>query len=131
MTHTAHDLGISKNIGKYSDVVEVAPGARWLLTSGTPGMTENGELPPGIEAQSRLAWANALAALRQAGMGLEDVVKVRSTLINAADIPTYARVRAEIFGDARPALMMHVVNQMIRPDILIEIEVIAARAGDR
>jgi 2-iminobutanoate/2-iminopropanoate deaminase len=37
-------------------------------------------------------------------------------------------VRAEVIGDARPDLMMRVVNQMIRPEILVEIEIVAARA---
>ncbi|HEY4307648.1 MAG TPA: Rid family hydrolase [Gemmatimonadaceae bacterium] len=131
MAHKAHDLGISKNIAKYSDAIEVAPGVRWLFTAGTPGMSEAGELPTGIEAQSRAAWANILTALTKANMELQDLVKVNTTLTNTADIATYAKVRAEIVGDARPAFMMQVVNQMIRPDILVEIEVIAARADDR
>lgn len=126
MPHKRHDIGISKNIAKYSDAIEVAPGLRWLFTAGTPGMTESGTLPVGIEAQSRLAWKNILAALANAGMGIGDVVRVTTTLTNAADIPTYGKVRADVVGDARPAFMMQVVNQMIRPDILVEIEIVAA-----
>lgn len=28
--HKAHDVGVSKNIGKDSDAIEAAPGLRWL-----------------------------------------------------------------------------------------------------
>jgi enamine deaminase RidA (YjgF/YER057c/UK114 family) len=42
----------------------------------------------------------------------------------------YTKVRAAVIRDARPALMMQVVNQMIRPEILVEIEIVAARADN-
>jgi 2-iminobutanoate/2-iminopropanoate deaminase len=35
-------------------------------------------------------------------------------------------VRAEVLGDLRPALMLSVVSELIRPDMLVEVEVIAA-----
>jgi 2-iminobutanoate/2-iminopropanoate deaminase len=63
--------------------------------------------------------------LDKAEMRIEDIVNVTSTLTNSAHIPADAKVRAEIVGDARPAFMMQIVNQVIRPDILIEI--VAAR----
>lgn len=126
MPHTAHDLGISKNLGRYSDAVEARAGLRWLHTAGTPGMTPSGEVPDGIEAQTRLVWANLLDALDRAGMTAADLVKVNTTLVNAADITPYARIRAEILGDARPALMLAVVSQLVRPDLLAEVEIVAA-----
>jgi 2-iminobutanoate/2-iminopropanoate deaminase len=55
-----------------------------------------------------------------------DIVKVNTSLLDAAHRAEYARVRAEVLGDLRPAFMLSVVSELIRPDILVEVEVIAA-----
>ena len=52
-----HNVGIASQIGSYSDAIEVPPGARWLLTSGTPGLALDGGLPADINGQAELAWA--------------------------------------------------------------------------
>jgi 2-iminobutanoate/2-iminopropanoate deaminase len=56
MSHKIQDVGAAKQIGKYSDAIETAAGLRWLHTSGTPGVADDGTVPEGIEAQTRLAW---------------------------------------------------------------------------
>ena len=127
MTTIARDVGVSKHIGSYSDAIEAPAGFRWLFTSGTPGISpETGDLPKGIEAQTRQAWANILAALKKANMTPADMVKVNTTLIDANDRATYFKVRKELLGDVKPAAMLTVVNELIRADMLVEIEVVAA-----
>lgn len=126
MSNIKHDLGIATNIARYSDAVETASGLRWLYTAGMPGMTVQGEVPPGIEAQTRLVWSNLLEALKRARMTTDDLVKVTTTLVDPADIAAHARVRAEILGDARPAFMLAVIDQLVRPDLLVEVEIVAA-----
>lgn len=127
MNHIHHKTHVSDYIGKYSDAVVVIAAERWLYTSGTPGLLPNGKMPEGIEAQIRQAWANVVQALEEGDMTLENIVKVTTTLTSAKDIPAYAKVRAEILGDLRPALMLQVVDQMIKPDILVEFEIVAAK----
>ena len=126
MAHTAHDIGVARNIGPYSDAIEAAPGLRWLYTAGTPGMTKTGEVPKDIEGQSRLAWENVLEVLNKAGMTVADIVKVTTSLTDAKDIPAYAKIRSDVLGDHRPAFMLQIISGLIRPDIRVEIEVIAA-----
>ncbi len=126
MPHTPVDIGISRHIFRYSDALVIEPGLRWLVTSGTPGMTKDGELPPDIETQTRLAWGNVLEALEKAKMTRADIVKVVSTLVNKDHIQTYGKIRAEILGDVRPTFMLSVVNQMVKPGILVEVEVLDA-----
>src|SRR5262249_13253262 len=70
------DVGISKQIGKYSDAVEVPRNARWLFISGTPGLTSEGTLPQTFEGQAEQAWKNVLEILKQAGMASEHLVKI-------------------------------------------------------
>jgi len=45
MPHAIHDIGVASQIGAYSDAVEARPNLRWLLTSGTPGLSTTGDLP--------------------------------------------------------------------------------------
>src|SRR5262249_24401190 len=127
MSHRIHDVGAAKHIGRYSDDIETESGLRWLHTSGTPGVSDDGTIPEGIEAQARLAWGYILAMLGKAGMTTADLVKVTTSLTNAHDIPAYAKVRGEFLGDVRPAFMLQVVTQLIKPEVLVEIEIIAAR----
>ena len=126
MSHKIHNVGAAKHIGRYSDAVETAPGLRWLHTSGTPGVAEDGTIPKGIEAQSRLAWGYILKALESARMTAADLVKVTTSLTDAQDVPAYVKVRGEFLGDVRPAFMLQIVTELIKPEVLVEVEIIAA-----
>jgi len=128
MTHKIHDIGVAARIGTYSDAVEAAPNQRWLFTSGTPGMDAAGDLPDDITTQAELAWGHILTMLDRAGMAVNDLVKITQYLTRAEDIPAYAKVRARMLGDARPASMMMVVAALPRPQFLLEIEAVAARS---
>jgi 2-iminobutanoate/2-iminopropanoate deaminase len=128
MNHKIVEVGVARQIGAYSDGIEVKPGLRWLMTSGTPGLATDGQLPEGIEAQAVLAWEHALKMLHQADMGIADIVKVTHYLIRSEDISAYAKVRSRFLGEMRPASMLLIVPQLVRPEFLLEIEVIAAKA---
>ena len=54
ITHTVHDVGIPNQIGSYSDAIEAKPDFRWLMTSGTPGLSVGGDLPKDITGQADL-----------------------------------------------------------------------------
>lgn len=127
MNHKIHDVGVATQIGAYSDAIEVAPGARWLMTSGTPGLARDGKLPPDITGQAELAWTHILAMLTKAGMTAQDLVKVTHYLLRAEDIPAYVKVRSKFLGDARPASMLMIVPGLVKPDYLLEVEAIAAK----
>jgi enamine deaminase RidA (YjgF/YER057c/UK114 family) len=108
----------------YSNAVVVSGAGRTLYLSGQVGAGPDGMVPDGIEAQSRLAWANVGKQLAAAGMTLDNIVKVTTYIANAADRTVYRRVRAEVLGDRAPA-MTSVVATLFEPDWLVEIEVIA------
>jgi 2-iminobutanoate/2-iminopropanoate deaminase len=127
MAHTVHDTGVAKRIGFYSDAIEAAPGLRWLHTSGTPGLSaRTGELPKDIEGQTRVAWENIIEALKKADMTINDLVKVTTWLTRASDKAAYVKIRKEFLGDVKPAFMLSIVTELITPEMLVEIEVIAA-----
>jgi 2-iminobutanoate/2-iminopropanoate deaminase len=128
--HTRHDIGVARQIGTYSDAIEVAAGQRWLFSAGTPGLAADGTLPPDITRQAELAWTHILAMLERAGMTLHHLVKVTHYLLRGDDIAACAVVRSRFLGDARPASMLPVVPALVRPGFLLEIEFCAA-APDR
>jgi enamine deaminase RidA (YjgF/YER057c/UK114 family) len=101
---------------------------RWLFTSGTPGLSVGGSLPSDITGQSEIVWRHILKMLQNADMAITDVVKVTQYLIRSEDIAAYATVRTRFVGDARPASMLLVIPQLVRPEFLIEVEVIAAKS---
>ena len=127
MPHSPLNVGVAQRIGKYSDGMLVQPNMRWVFTSGTPGLRADGTCPADISEQAEWAWRNVLAILEEAGMGVQDLVKVTHTLTRAEDIPAYVAVRAKFLGDARPASMLLVVPALVRPEFLVEIEACAAR----
>jgi 2-iminobutanoate/2-iminopropanoate deaminase len=69
--------------------------------------------------------------LERAGMSVADLVKVTQYLTRAEDIPAYAKVRTRFLGDARPASMLLVIPQLVRPDFLVEVEMGATRLAAR
>lgn len=121
------DVGVASQIGIYSDAVEVPKNARWLFTSGTPGLSKTGDLPSDVTGQAEIAWDHILAMLTAADMAVTDLVKVTHYLLKAEDIADYVKVRSRFLGDARPASMLLVVPELVRPEFLLEIEAYAAK----
>jgi 2-iminobutanoate/2-iminopropanoate deaminase len=129
MTHATHDIGVANQIGSYSDAIEVGPNLRWLVTSGTPGLAMNGELPKDVTAQAEFAWQHIILMLERAGMTVTDIVKVTQYLTRADDITAYAKVRKRFLGDTKPASMLLVIPQLVRPEFYVEIEILAAKTA--
>jgi 2-iminobutanoate/2-iminopropanoate deaminase len=122
------DTGIAANIGPYSDAIEVGAGARWLVTAGTVGVRPDGTCPEGFEEQAAQAWENLLSALQKADMTVDDLVKVTQYLVRPSDLASYRAVRGRYAPEARPASTVVFVAALVRPEWLIEIEAVAAKA---
>lgn len=73
--------------------------------------------------QTKVTFEVIAAALAQAGHSLEDVVRTRMYLADAADMDAVGRAHGELFGDIRPAATMIAGIQFINPAMLVEIEV--------
>jgi 2-iminobutanoate/2-iminopropanoate deaminase len=127
MANVKHNIGVASQIGKYSDAVEVPPNARWLYTAGTPGLALDGNLPNDITSQAEIAWAHIVTMLARANMDVNDIVKVTHYLLRAEHIAPYVQVRSKYLGDARPASMLLIVAELVKPNFLLEIEAIAAK----
>jgi enamine deaminase RidA (YjgF/YER057c/UK114 family) len=113
----------------YSHAVVVAPGSRLIHTSGQVAIGEGGHIPEGWEEQTRLVFRNLEAVLATTGATFADVIKLTWFVTGTDELPTVRRVRDEFVDVARPpASSLVKVAGLYRPELLVEIEAIAAIA---
>jgi enamine deaminase RidA (YjgF/YER057c/UK114 family) len=99
----------------------------WVFVSGTTGFDySNMTIADGLLEQTEQCLKNIAAALRQAGSGLADVVRVTYILPNGAEFPQCWPVLRKYFGDVRPAATM-ICAGLADPRMRIEIEVTALK----
>ena len=126
--NTPINVGVAKHLGTYSDGMEIASGKRIVYVSGTPGLdVESGTLPDGFAEQAELAWINVTTILAAADMGVEDIVKLTQHLIRREDLTAYRDIRGRYLGSASPASMLTFLPGLVWPNMLIELEVVAAK----
>lgn len=126
MTSRINPSSIAAPAPHYSHGVVSPPRLPTIYVSGQVGMAANGAIPPTVEEQLDIIWANIEAILTEAGMKLANVVSVRGYLLSAGAVPAYrARFKARL-GDTRPASTLVVVSALVSPQLLAEIEVVAA-----
>ena len=118
---------VSAPNGPYSHGAEVPGGTRLLYTAGQVGVAADGKLPPDIKGQAEQVWRNLLAILAEAGMGVENIVKVNHYLTKPENVPAYGEVRTRFLGAARPASTLVIVQALVRPEWLVEVEIVAAK----
>ena len=97
----------------------------WCFVSGVTGYDyRTMEIPEAVAAQARNCFATIRLVLDEAGFAMEDVVRVQYTVTDAALVEALSPALAEAFGTIRPAATM-VIAGLIRPEMLVEIEVTA------
>jgi enamine deaminase RidA (YjgF/YER057c/UK114 family) len=89
------------------------------LGVGPPGAESN------FETQTRRAFANVQAVLETAGGTLADLVSTTTFVVDPSYFGEYLRLRREILGPSLPTGALVSVNQLARPEALVEIQAIA------
>lgn len=111
----------------YSHGVVIPPNARVLHTAGQIGVRPDGSVPASIEEQAEQVWENLVAILRGAGMDIGDIVKLTAFVVGDENFPAYAAARVRHLGDHKPAATAFCVPRLLKPEWLLEVELIAAR----
>ena len=119
---------IAPPIGAYTQAILLPPNARVLQISGQVGIDPAGVVPEGVTAQAEAIFDNIEAILAAADMGPGDLIKLTAYLVEPADLPAYGAVRAARLGDLRPCSTLVFVKALVRPELVVEVEAIAARA---
>jgi enamine deaminase RidA (YjgF/YER057c/UK114 family) len=107
----------------------VAAGDR-VLVSGTMPLLKGvlqGEGDPYQQAQ--VAFGNAIGALREFGLGAQDVIRTRMYLTHTRDVDAVGRAHRELFEAIRPAATMVVVSGFVDSRVLVEVELEAHLAA--
>jgi enamine deaminase RidA (YjgF/YER057c/UK114 family) len=103
----------------YSRAVRV--GDRVWVSGTAPIMRDDGNPPEGAYDQAKVCLAIIERALAEAGSSLDEVVRTRIYVTDAAYIDDVGRAHGEAFRTARPATT-GIVTQLLDPRWLVEIE---------
>ena len=112
-----------KSIGYSRAVVD----GDWVFVSGTTGFDyATMTIKEDVVSQCEQALKNIEAALKQAGSGFRDVVRVHYLMTNSGEFEACWPVMGRAFGEVRPACTAMVV-ELVDPRMKIEIEVTALK----
>jgi enamine deaminase RidA (YjgF/YER057c/UK114 family) len=115
----------------YTHVVEVTAG-RPVYIAGQVALDQTGALvgPGDIRAQARQVFDNLQSALDAVGASFDQVVKLNYYLVDATQLPAVREVRDEYVNPRQPPASTAVeVRRLVRDDLLIEVEAVAAIAS--
>jgi enamine deaminase RidA (YjgF/YER057c/UK114 family) len=116
---------------KYAHAVKVDGTAQFIFTSGVVPTMPDGTVPPSVEGQARVVWANLIEILRAGGMAVSDIVSITTYVVASDslrdDLPLVMAVRDEVMGDHRAASTLVTVPALARAEWLMEISLVAAR----
>ena len=121
---------LSKPTG-YTHVVEVTGPAKTVYISGQIAFDKDGKVVGvgDMKAQAEQVFKNLEAALTAAGAKFSDVVKMNTYITDMDKAPDVREVRARYFGESTPASTFVQVARLVRPELWLEIEVIAVVPG--
>jgi enamine deaminase RidA (YjgF/YER057c/UK114 family) len=99
----------------------------WCFVSGVTGYDyATMVMPDGALNQARNCFRTIRSVLTEAGFTMDDIVRVQYTLTDAHLVDAVLPALGEALSEVRPAATM-VIAGLIRPEMLIEIEVTAFR----
>lgn len=117
--------GIYPATPDYVHAMEVVGMQRLLFFSGTMGLDPAGRAPASLAEQLDRVWSNIQRILAEAGMGVDNLVRVTSYLRDAAYVAANQEARLRILGGRRIPTTAIVV-ETLEPGWLVELEATAA-----
>ncbi|MGT2465698.1 RidA family protein [Mesorhizobium atlanticum] len=117
---------IKPPFARYSHGVEIPAGKRLALCSGQLGISPDDAVPEDAGAQTELCFKNIAAILSEAGLTLNDIVRINAFVTDRGHLQPYMDVRNRLFSDPAPASTLMIVSGFARPEFKVEVEVLAA-----
>jgi len=117
---------ITSPASNYAQGVALSSEAKRIMVSGQCGVTPDGNILEGTEAQMRQAFANVIEVVKEGGLDTQNIIKVTVFLTNTDDIGLYRTVRDEILQGHTCASTLLVVSALAHPQWTVEIEAEAA-----
>ena len=91
-------------------------------------MQLRGIIPPTVEEQLELIWTNTAAILAEDSLKLSDITSIRGYIVDRGSLGAYRAAFRKYLGDVNPTSTLVVVKELVVPQLLVEIEVVAAGA---
>lgn len=103
--------------------------ANMLFVTGQVAQDNEGNVVAPYDAleQTKFIFRHISEILKDAGMTLDDVVKVQIFVTNMGESSKVSKVRDEVFINSKPASTMVEVNKLVKEGCCVEIEVIAIK----
>lgn len=111
-------------VGPYSQAVEL--NGTLYISGQLPADPATGEMPEGIEAQTRRSLDNLGYILEEAGLGFDDVVKTTVLLDDIGNFGAMNAVYAEYFKGDKPARVCYQVAALPKR-AMVEIDAVAGK----
>jgi len=120
--------------GLYSQAAFVPAGTDTYHIAGQVSVDQDGTIVGSDDfgAQVRQVYRNLEAVLKALGESCDSIVSMRTYLVDAGLLPTFMSERAGLFpslfsGPAYPPNTLLIIDGLVRPEFLIEVEAVAAR----
>jgi len=115
----------------YTHAVTASGAGKLIYVSGQVSWDTAGNVvgKGDMRAQSEQVFKNVTAALKAAGAGWSDVIKMNGYMVgmNAERVGAYREVRQRFLKEGvLPASTLVGVETLVHPDLLLEVEVVAA-----
>lgn len=115
----------------YAHAVKVEGPKSFIFTSGVVPTMPDGTVPPSIEGQARVVWANIMEMLRAGDMTISHIASITTYVVMSdqlkEQLALVMAVRDEVLGGHRAASTLVTVPALARAEWLMEISVVAAK----
>lgn len=114
--------GVAAPASKYSQLVTVPANARRAIASGQIGLTPDGKMVEGLEAQMVQAFENLFGVIAAAGMKKTDIVKIVFYSTVPGSVALFRATRDRLFEGHAPACTYLEISALATPEMLCEVE---------
>ena len=129
MRRPLNPAGMRAPFARYSHGVALPAGVRFVFCSGQLGVAADDTVPGTVAGQAELCFENIKTILAADGMSTADIVRINAYVTKREYMSEYMAVRDRYVSDPPPASTLVIVSGFTRPEFLVEVEVVAAKAG--
>ena len=122
---------LGEPLGQYSQIARVKAASEYVFIAGQVGMTKDGRIGEGFDAQCSIAFENIHAALASCGADWSDIVQFTTYLVHSQDIAHFMAYRLREFpgffkSGSYPPNTLLMIDRLVQEPLLVEVQAIAA-----
>ena len=109
--------------------MEIPPNSRILFISGQTATDENGNTPPDADTQADVVYGKMVQSLKDADMDVGDLIKTNVYVVGPENVGALYKAGAKHNPGGKQAGTLIYVVALARPEVLIELEAVAAKSS--